>query len=171
MALIIEDGTGIVDATAYVSVPFVENYFTGGRLDRFNELSDKDSVIVTATQLVDISYEWLGTRKTLDQGLSWPRTGAVFDGFTVEGVPAAVKKAVCEAVWLSMTEESFFSTENDKEVARERVDVIDVSYVNPKDRKETATRFEILDKLLRNLYHTKEKSSGSSVGSARVERC
>jgi len=174
--LIVEDGTGIEDANAYADIPYVENKLMGDRLTQFTALSEdeKEAAIIAGSQLVDISYEWMGNRKTLGQGLAWPRTGVELDGFTVEGVPAAVKKATCEAVWLSMTEESLFSTENNKEVARERVEgAVDISYVNPKDKVNVSvTRFEILDKLLRGLYGKDEPAGvgGSSVGSAQVER-
>ena len=175
MALIVENGTGIEDANAYINIPYVENYLMGDRFALFTALSEdgKEAAIIAGTQLIDISYEWMGNRKTLEQGLAWPRTGVELDGFTVNGVPAAVKKAACEAVWLSMTEESLFSTENNKEVARERVEgAVDVSYVNPKDKANISiTRFEILDKLLRGLYVKDEPAAGgSSVGSAQVER-
>jgi hypothetical protein len=173
VAFIVEDGTGIEDANAYVDEDFVKNYFMGERLTQFIELEDKESVIVSATQLVDISYDWIGGRKSLEQGLNWPRTEAELYGFIAEGIPSAVKKATCEAVWLSMTEESLFSNENNREVARERVEgAVDVSYVNPKDMvKETVTRFEILDKMLRGLYRVDEvQSCGSSIGSAKVVR-
>ena len=172
--MIVENGTGVPDSNSYVGIPYVENYLMGERLAQFNELEDKDAVIITATQLVDISYEWSGKRKTLEQGLAWPRTGVELDGFTVEGVPAAVKKATCEAVWLAMTEGSLFSTESDKTVVRERVEgAVDVSYANPKDVfNPVASRFEILNKLLKGLYgaDTLVQAGGSSVGSMDVSR-
>jgi len=174
--LIAEDGTGVEDANAYIDIPYVETHLLGERLTRFTGLSDdeKEAAIIAATQLVDISFEWLGKRKTFEQGLNWPRACVELDGFTVEGVPAAVKKAACEAVWLVMTEESLFSTENNKEVARERVEgAVDISYVNPKDIiNPAASRFEILNKLLKGLYGAEEEKSvgGSSVGSIEVAR-
>lgn len=173
MAIVYEDGTGVPEANAYVDDAFAQNYFMGERLARFVEVEDKDSLIVAATQLVDISYEWKGTRKTLEQGLAWPRNGVELDGFSVEGIPAAVKKAVCEAAWLAMNDEELFSTENDQIVVRERVEgAVDTSYANPKDiAGVVATRFEILDKLLRGLYAKDEPAGGgSSIGSAKVER-
>jgi hypothetical protein len=177
MAFVIEDGTGIQDANAYVDISFVEGYLMGKRLAQFTAMSDseKEAAIIAGSQLVDISYDWLGSRKTLEQGLSWPRLDVEFDGFAVEGVPAAVKKATCEAVWLSMTEESLFSNENNREVARERIEgAVDISYVSPKDKaKETVTRFEILDKLVKHFIRKTETQSdggGSSLGSAQVER-
>jgi hypothetical protein len=170
MAFTVEDGTGVQDANAYVDISYVENYLMGDRLARFTDLPDdeKEAAIIAGSQLVDVSYEWLGSRKSLEQGLSWPRDDVEFDGFTVEGVPTAVKKATCEAVWLSITEGSLFSTENNREVVRERVEgAVDVSYAKGEGN---VTRFEILDKLLRGLFRTEEKSAGSSIGSARVVR-
>ena len=174
MAFIVEDGTGIEDANAYVDKPFTENYLLGERLAQFMALSDgeKEAAIIAGTQFVDVSYEWIGSRQSLEQGLNWPRIDAEYQGFVIEGVPAAMKKATCEAVWLAMTEESLFSTDGDKEVARERIEgAVDVSYVNPKDKvKENQTRFEILDKLLRGLFVVDEPQGGPSVGSAPVVR-
>jgi hypothetical protein len=170
----LEDGTGIQDANAYVDTSYVEGYLMGERLARFTALTEneKEAAIIAGSQLVDISYDWIGNRKSLEQGLNWPRTEAELHGFIVEGIPTAVKKATCEAVYLSMTEESLYNNENDREIQSEQVDVIKVSYVNPKDMvKETVTRFEILDKILRGLYSVEEAPScGSSIGSAKVER-
>jgi hypothetical protein len=175
VAFIVEDGTGIEDSNAYVNSEYVENYLLSERLDQFKALSDEDkeAAIIAGTQLVDISYEYIGNRASLEQGLNWPRVDAEYQGFVIEGVPSAVKKATCEAVWLAMTmEDGLYSNEADKEVASERIEgAVAISYVNPKDRaKETATRFEILDRVLCGLYNTGEQQGGPSVGSAPVIR-
>jgi len=171
----VENGTGLPDANAYVDIEYVEKYLMGNRLAQFTELEEeeKQTAIINGTQLVDISYKWKGYRKSLEQGLNWPRTDVELQGFPVNGIPSAVKKAACEAVWLYMTEESLFSNENNREVARERVEgAVDVTYVNPKDRiNNNVTRFEILDLILRGLYEIEEpNASGSSIGTASVER-
>lgn len=170
---ILEDGTGVSESNAYVDISYVEKYLMGDRLARFNELSedDKNATIILATQLVDISYEWEGNRQSLEQGLNFPRTDVELYGFAVECVPIAVKKATAEAVWLSMTEESLFSTDN-RDVIRERIEgAVDISYANPKDSlNNSVTRFEILDKILRGLFKKEDNSTGSSVGSAQVVR-
>jgi hypothetical protein len=172
VALVVEDGTGVPDANTYVDSDIVENYFLGDRLARFNGLDDKDQVLVSATQLVDISYDWKGTRCGIDQGLAWPRDDVEFEGHVITGIPAAVKKAVCEAVWLAMTEKSLFSTKNHQVIIRERVEgAVDVSYAGPGDKGNNAiTRFELLDKLLRGLFNTDAPLGGSSIGSVPVER-
>jgi len=174
VAFIVEDGTGIEDSNAYVDKPFAENYLFGERLAQFKALSDdeKEAAIIAGSQFVDVSYEWKGTRSTLEQGLSWPRDDVDFEGHDVIGIPAAVKKAACEAAYLYLTEEGgLFSNENDKEVARERIEgAVDISYVNPKDKaRESITRFEVIDKLVRDLIK-KPELDGPSVGSAPVVR-
>jgi len=172
----VEDGTGVPDANAYVDISNVSNYLMGDRLARFMTLEEdgKEAAVISATQLIDISFEWLGKRKTFEQGLAWPRAGVELDGFIVEGVPAAVKKATCEAVWLVMTEESLFGTESNREVVRERIEgAVDITYANPKDIiNPAASRFEILNKLLKGLYGEEElpDAGGSSVGSMEVAR-
>ncbi len=167
---ILEDGTGKNEANAYVDAAYVEGYLMGDRLAQFRALTpeQQEAAIIRASQLVDLFYEWKGSRKTLEQGLGWPRSGVTFDGFAITDVPAAVKKAVCEAVWLAMTEKNLYRTDDKGIITSEKVDNLAVTYGEA--RKDTVTRYEILDKLLRGLYRTETKSSGSSVGSCRVER-
>jgi len=173
VAFIVEDGTGIEDANAYVDPGFVENYFYADRLAQFKALSadEKLAAIITGTQYIDITYEWIGDRCSLSQGLNWPRDDAELHGFVIEGVPAAIKKATCEAAYLYLTGEELYSNENNKEVAHERIEgAVDISYVNPKDKlKESQSRFEILDKLVRDFCAQKD-DGGPSVGSSPVVR-
>jgi hypothetical protein len=171
VAFIVENGTGIEDANAYVDEDYVKNYFMGERLTMFSELEDKESVIVSATQLVDISYEWKGTRISIDQGLNWPRDSVEFEGHEIIGIPTALKKAVCEAVFIVMnSDDSLYSNDNQREVVKESVaGAISVEYAQSKD---SATKYEVLDKILRGLYCTETLSvlDCPSVGASKVER-
>jgi len=172
VAFIVEDGTGIEDANAYVDEDFIYDYFLGDRLAMFDELDDeeKEAVIVSATQLVDISYDFIGNRASLEQGLNWPRTEAELQGFTIEGVPTAVKKAVCEAVWIAMNSGGeLFSSDNQRKVVEESVaGAVSVKYAFAEN---AVSKHEVLDKMLRGLYRVEEASSdGPSVGASRVER-
>jgi hypothetical protein len=170
--LIVEDGTGVEDANSYIDTSFAENYLLGERLTQFSVLSneEKEAAIISGTQLVDNLYTWEGRRKSLEQGLNWPRSGVEIDGFTIEGIPAAIKKAVCEAVFLFISGESFYSTENDRVVTSEKVDTLQITYGNTKESGKTVhSRFEVLDMLCRDLIKT-TTMGGSSVGSAAVLR-
>jgi hypothetical protein len=114
-------------------------------------------------------YDWLGTRKTLEQSLSWPRKGIEFEGFEIEGVPIAVKKATAEAVGLVLDGAELFSNEADVEIASERVDVISVAYrTRQTGEKKEVTHFEVLNRLLRGLYRVDTGSGG--FGAARILR-
>ena len=68
--------------------------------------------------------------------------------------------------------DGLFSTDNDRIVISEKVDILAVTYGTAKEEgKAAVTRFEVLDSLLRGLYRLDAAASGgSSVGSARVER-
>jgi hypothetical protein len=168
--LIVEAGSCLPDANAYVDIPYVSAYLLGEQLKAWEALSEpeQESTIVGATRAVDVLYDWLGTRKTPDQALSWPRAGVELDGFEITGVPAAVKKAVAEAVWLTLGGEELFSKEADLEIASERVDIISRSFrVRQPGEKKEATKFEVLNRILRGLCRT---AGGGGFGAAPVVR-
>ncbi len=172
MALIVEDGTGKSGANAYIDTAFVDSYFVGERLTAWQELdvSIREAAVINATRYIDTAFAWKGRRKTLEQGLNWPRTGVTLDGFPIEGVPARVKQATAEAVGLSMSGEEYYSTESDIGIASEQVDVIKVSYREPSAKElNKPTKFEVLNALLRGLYK-ETGSTGSGVTSAKVVR-
>jgi hypothetical protein len=174
---IVEDGDGIEDANAYVDSGFIEEYFMGNRLAQFQSLSqqEKEAAIITATQLVDISYDWKGTRRSLEQGLNWPRDGVDVEGFTVDGIPSALKKATCEAVWIAMNNEgdSLYRDDNQREVVKESVaGAVAVEYAKASDMgRDAVSRYEILDLLVKHLIrNTAAAANGPSLYSVPVER-
>jgi hypothetical protein len=169
MALVIEDGSGKPDASAYIDIPYVSGYLLGEQLTAWEALSEpeQESAIILATRYID-SLEFIGTRKTLEQSLSWPRSNVTYEGFEIIGVPAAVKKATAEAVGLVLDGAEFFSDEADVKIASEKVDVISVSYQTPQAGEKTATKFEVINKLLKGFMKTDNGSGG--FGAARVER-
>jgi H2-forming N5,N10-methylenetetrahydromethanopterin dehydrogenase-like enzyme len=174
MSLIIEDGTGIPDADAYISIPYVSQYFRGERLEAWETLTvDKqEDAIISATRYVDTAYEWLGTQKTLEQGLQWPRDGVTVGKFEIIGVPKAVKQATAECIAFVMDNVSFYSEDASAKVTSEQVDTIKITYADPIEvGANVATKFEVLNNILRGLYRLDDTASkGSSVGSAKVKR-
>jgi hypothetical protein len=168
--LTVEDGSCVSNANAYVDIPYVSGYLLGEQLAAWEALEEpeQEAAIIKANRAVDTLYDWLGTRKTPDQNLNWPRSGVIFEGFEVIGVPAAVKKAVAEAVGLFLDGTEFFSEEAGMEVASERVDVVAVAYrARQVGEKKEATKFEVLNRILRGLYRI---DAGGGLGIARVER-
>ena len=101
MAFTVEDGTGLAAATAYISEAFADAYF----VDRGNatwaaaSTGDKETAIVRATDYVDKRFglKFKGVKQSSDQGLEWPRAGAVDnDGYVFEDVPRNLEKATAE---------------------------------------------------------------------------
>jgi hypothetical protein len=113
MALIVEDGTGVVGANSFVTdVEFQTWAKARGRYDTLP--ATIDSGTARAPYLVqgadylcnEQRFWWRGTRTSAEQSLVWPRTGVVDrDGkvWPDNVVPWRIKTAQCVLGWLAMT--------------------------------------------------------------------
>lgn len=92
MAFIVEDGSGVSNANAYISTETADAYFAERGESSWGALSDpqKQVAIIKATDYVEQRWGALlrGVRMTTTQALHFPRF--------VEGMPQALQKAVCE---------------------------------------------------------------------------
>ena len=63
----VEDGTGLVDSNSYVTVAFADSYLESMGVAAWGALqqSRKEVLLVKATDYVDNTYRWRGTKKTL----------------------------------------------------------------------------------------------------------
>lgn len=100
---------GGVDANSYVTLDFANAYFADRtHAEAWDSVVDKESVLVTATSVIDWYVSWKGTRVSGTQALDWPRSG-VYDkvGVLYEEtvIPADVKIAVVEYALTSLTGE------------------------------------------------------------------
>lgn len=100
MAFTVEDGTGLENSNAYISLAFATAYF-GDRGVAAWTGSDtvKQQAIVRATDYIETRYgqQFRGTRGSPTQALSWPRSNAFDDnGFELTGVPVQLQKAAAE---------------------------------------------------------------------------
>lgn len=169
----VEEGSGNPQSNAYVSIEYVETYLVGDQLTSFTALTEceKETVIISSSRYIDSVYEWKGTRKSLEQGLAFPRIGMRVEGFEVTGVPAAIKRAVAEGTRLLMDNpDGLFGTTSGQVVASERVEgAVSQSFFSPSEiREKVPTRFEALNTILKGLYRL--DTGGSSAGCSRVER-
>ena len=97
MAFIVEDGTGIIDANAYIDLAFVSAYF----LER-NDLvwsgtdAEKQAFIIKATDYIDLIFwkRFLGTVFSESQALKFPRLAD--DGVSAKPIPLNLKRACAE---------------------------------------------------------------------------
>lgn len=98
--LIIEDGTGLAGAQAYVSAADVLMYAVA-RGKSFTDDTQGESAIVRATTWLDAAYKWPGNRTHgRSQSLQWPRTGAIdADDYVIADneIPSELVAASCEA--------------------------------------------------------------------------
>jgi hypothetical protein len=77
MPFVVEDGSGLPDATSYASTDFFDNYTD----DRGYAVGtgDTEQALIRATQVLDATYarRFTGTRTNgREQALEWPRSGA-----------------------------------------------------------------------------------------------
>lgn len=101
MAFIVEDGTGLPNATSYVSVEWSDEYAENFILssDEWSTLTEeiKQIHLMSATAYLDSLVRWESTLLSNEQGLAFPRkTFTDREGRTVEGVPNVIKNATVQ---------------------------------------------------------------------------
>ena len=157
MALIIEDGTGKVDAESYASVSDASTYFTaydaafaatwGGLATGVQE-----EALRNATQYIENRYRgrWKGCKETKEQALAFPRVDLCDeDGYEVSGIPVRLLQATAEAAKRAYSADLEPDLTVDRNIASESrgLDVLrkSVSYIGA---KPTEARFTVIDRLL-----------------------
>lgn len=100
MALVIEDGSGVADAEAYISVADADAYFAarGNAAWAALDTAGKEQALRRGADYLETAYAWRGQRATTTQALSWPRSCVVVDGVEVpsDAVPQAIQRANAE---------------------------------------------------------------------------
>lgn len=103
MAFIVEDGTIVTNANAYIPISFADAYFTDRNDASWTGSSSiKQGAIVRATDYIDIRFgsSLLGTVVNSAQPLMFPRLIA---GDNV-GVPLAIQKACAEYAKIALSQ-------------------------------------------------------------------
>lgn len=98
MAFTVEDGTGLANSNAYITVAEYEAYWTDRGVDETGVTEALlQAAIVKATMYVDTAFKFRGKRSTSTQALEFPRA-YLYDelGNLIEGVPAKLKNAIAE---------------------------------------------------------------------------
>lgn len=103
MSIVVEDGTGLPNATSYVDVDYAVAYAA-----QYNKEfdADDDNSLAVASQSLDLIYGKLyrGTQLTPEQGLRFPRTSFIDgNGFSRDGIPVELMKATVEAAILTQS--------------------------------------------------------------------
>ena len=103
MALVVESGSGLVNAESYASVAEADAYLAAFRPSTAWTAATTDAKeqrLRQATQWLDNKFSWKGRKYTKEQALDWPRSYVQdSEGFDldVNVIPTDLKRATIEA--------------------------------------------------------------------------
>jgi hypothetical protein len=136
--LIPETGAGLPYANSYASLEFADAYFENHAYyaDAWDELptSRKTSMLVGATQQIDLLFDWQGQAANAGQALGWPRYGAYDrDGnpMPARALPTRLQQAVCEqAFYMSKGDPTATvnAAASGSDISRIKVDVLEIEF-------------------------------------------
>jgi hypothetical protein len=163
MALTVEDGTGLANADAYVSLADALAYFTAhGSPAVWTAATDaqRESAIRYATLWIDGRYQWPGTIRVTTQALAWPRSGVV-DGegrsVAYDSLPQRLVDATCEAALQHLSNALNEILARGGGVQSETVGPISVSYFQSASAGRT---FPYIDSLLKLIAYPRMAGIG-----------
>lgn len=174
MAFIVEDGTIVEDANAYITVAELKAYW----LNRNDPLYDPDgnlqAAIIIASQYVDLNNTWRGYIREDVQTLDWPRSEVIDDEgrrLSESAIPKALKNAICEYAKRQITSQIQPDVDTDTGaiiMKKEKVDVIEqeIQYQEDSTGYYGIKRFPLADKWLRGLT-----TGGVNGGFGTLRRC
>ena len=148
MALVVETGAGLETAESFVSVADADARHTAlGNTAWTGTDAVKEAALRRATQYMEQAYRssWKGTRVLRAQALSWPRYGAVVDGYDLDSnyVPTEVANACADLALKALSET--LAEDLTRGVVREKVGPLEVEY----DRASPqSTRYRAIDMAL-----------------------
>jgi hypothetical protein len=133
--MIVEDGTVVDNANSYVTVAAANAYHS----DRGNAAwtgtdAVKEAALIKATDYIEQKYNqrWIGYLTEVNQPLSWPRAirqpNTLYNDYLTGVVPEKLKQAVCILALEALS--SDLNPVQDRAVKREKVDVIEVEYMD-----------------------------------------
>lgn len=102
MTLTVEDGTGLVNADAYISVADADTYFLASANATWAAATSpaKEVAIIKATRYIEKRFgtKWKGFIASSEQGLGWPRRYVYDERGTelVDQVPVQIARACAE---------------------------------------------------------------------------
>ncbi len=111
MALVLDATVAGENANSYITAADADTYYEGRLFaSDWTGASDstKEAALVWATRMLDYSFDWTGSKYTLEQALRWPRFGALDrDGqlFDSNEIPTELQYAVSELARLLITED------------------------------------------------------------------
>jgi len=160
--MVVEDGTGKIDSNSYVSLEYAGDYFTSHGVSTWSGKTntEKEVMLIKATDYIDNIFDWLGKKSTKEQALNFPRTDLYDkDGYEVDAIPTNLKNAVCEAVLVVLQDKDLFKSESENgAVISEHIGSLSFTY-DVSQKIKDSTLYESINTRLRGLFRdfTKKK--------------
>lgn len=131
MALIIEIGSALDDATSYVTVDEVRAFATSRGITSLPAAdADVEPLIIKAMDYVEnLARRFKGVKYRRDQALQWPRNYVYIDGYVVyhDEIPKTLKNAVCQLA-IDANALDIEPNGDGQEVIREKIGPIETEY-------------------------------------------
>lgn len=145
-ALVVEDGSGKVDANTYVSLADADAYLTDNPHTTLWEDTTEDVktwALMSATRLMDTYMKWEGSRQTETQALEWPRSGGKnrCSGQSIPEnyIPKNITNACIELAYDQLVSDKTRPTSTEQsQISKLKVDVLEISYDTPLANQETS---------------------------------
>ena len=158
MILLVETGEGLPDTNSYIATADIEKYMPMSVYKKFLELSAEDQTdyAIIASLFIDYSFNWIGQRKTLEQGMSWPRTGAVFQQHEIpdDYIPFQIKRACITAISLIMQYGiGVFQDTAEAQVKKEKLGALETEYFEAiKSYFSDSSEYSDINNMLRGFF-------------------
>lgn len=140
MPLVVEDGSGLTTAEAYISVSDADMYFAarGNTTWAGLTVTAKEQALRKGVDYMSAVYggAWTGRKLKLTQALDWPRTSVLYPTL----VPTAIARANAELAVRAVTAELL--ADQGARVKSEQVGPIAVTYA---DGARQGTRYALVD--------------------------
>ena len=152
MALVIEDGTGVVGANSYLTVAELRAYANLRGLTLPIGDSEVEVLLVKATDYLELKA-YIGDRASDDQGLSWPRT-SVTDPYWkyTDTIPTCLKTAQ-SLLAVEVQNGDLTPAVRPNEYIQTKIDVLYIKYASD-DARSVGVRFTAVDSTLAPILAT-----------------
>ena len=175
MALVIEDGTGKIDSTSYVTVDEARAYALARGVTLPVDDNAVEAMLINAADYLEAQralYQGSKTYPEHPQAMQWPRTGVIIDcdyELPEDQIPSELKKAQMQCCIEIQNGFALMASTDGRVVKRTKVDVIEKEFFSSTERGESggpAASFPAVDALLAPLYRA--CGAGGLVTTVRV---
>lgn len=142
---IVEDGTGVTDANAYSDLIEARQIAENFGLELSSDDEQAKVSIINGTAFLN-RHRYKGSKLKSTQGLPFPRTGVYVDCALIpsDSVPKDIKQA---AIFAAAYQGELRGASDGREVASEKLDVLEVSYFKNGKSNSVVVIPEVTDRL------------------------